>query len=132
MSALISGQEKEYHKCEVLHVPKNLSLGSQFSITWQSLVMPNCDPRDRFFYQYLKLMKDSYSLSVSHTYDRLFHLHTFGCRHLDIYPIFGQLQLFFKCQLILYFPIYTCTCTYFNTEKSKPYWVSQNSILLLY
>ena len=28
----------------------------------QSLVMPNCNPRDRFFDQYLTVMKDSYIL----------------------------------------------------------------------
>ena len=42
----------------------NLSLGSLFGITRQSLVMPNSDPWDRFVDPYLTLMTDSYSNSA--------------------------------------------------------------------
>ena len=48
-----------FHECEVLI--ENLSQGSQFGITRLRRVMPNCDPRDRFVDQYLKLRIDSFS-----------------------------------------------------------------------
>ena len=35
---------------------------SRFGITWQSLVMANCDPRDGNFCLYLTAMKDAYNL----------------------------------------------------------------------
>ena len=44
----------------------NLSLGSLFGITRQSLVMPNSDPWDRFVDPYLTLMTDSYNLHGYH------------------------------------------------------------------
>ena len=44
---------------------KNPSLGITVCHQSASLVMPNCDPQDGFFYPTLTLMIDSYSLSVS-------------------------------------------------------------------
>ena len=41
--------------------------GSLFGITWQSLVKPNSDPRDGFFYPHLTPMKDSYNLMCHKT-----------------------------------------------------------------
>ena len=49
----------------VRHKWTNLSLGSPFGITRQSLVMPNSDPWDRFVHPYLTLMSDSYTLTYS-------------------------------------------------------------------
>ena len=52
-------QEKE-SIISVRHGWTNLSLGSLFGITRQSLVMPNSDPWDRFVHPYLTLMSDYY------------------------------------------------------------------------
>ena len=55
----------------------NLSLGSRFGITRQSLVMPNSDAWDRFVCPYLTLMSDTYSLFQENKsiqiYERLTH-----------------------------------------------------------
>ena len=51
----------------------NLSLGSLFGITRQSLVMPNNDPWDRFVHPYLTLMSDSYMLHPLESYEHLQH-----------------------------------------------------------
>ena len=60
----IGVQEKELIM-SVRYGSKNLSLGSHFGITQQSLVMPNCNPGDRFLDQYLTLMRDSYNLKLN-------------------------------------------------------------------
>ena len=44
----------------------NLSQGSLFGITRQSLVMPNSDPWDRFVDPYFTLMTDSYNIAALH------------------------------------------------------------------
>ena len=54
-------QEKE-STISVRYGWTNLFLGSLFGITWQSLVITNSDPRDRFVFPYLTLMSDSYIL----------------------------------------------------------------------
>ena len=54
-----SVQEKE-SIISVRYGSTNLSLGSLFGITRQSLVTPNSDPWDRFVDPYLTLMSDSY------------------------------------------------------------------------
>ena len=56
-------QEKE-SIISVRYGSTNLSLGSLFGITRQSLVMPNSDPWDRFVDPYLSLMTDSYNLHL--------------------------------------------------------------------
>ena len=56
-----SVQEKE-SIISVRYGSTNLSLGSLFGITRQSLVMPNSDPWDRFVDPYLTLISDSYIL----------------------------------------------------------------------
>ena len=43
-----------------------MSLRSLFGITWQSLVMPNSDPWNRFVLSYLTLMSDFYSTLHGH------------------------------------------------------------------
>ena len=56
--------------------------------------MPNCNLRDRFFYQYLTLMKDSYNVNVC-------DLFTAACTFIQV------IQLFFNKQ-------FTLGCCYFQ------------------
>ena len=51
----MSGVQEKESIMSVKYLSTILSLRSQFGITWQSLVMPNRDPWDRFFYQYMYL-----------------------------------------------------------------------------
>ena len=59
----IGVQEKIYHECEVLILKAVHRV--QFGITQQSLVMTKCNPRDRFFDQYLTLRINSNSLTLN-------------------------------------------------------------------
>ena len=54
----------KYARKRIQHVSVERIYKSLFGITWQSLVMPSNDPRDRIVYPIHKLMIDSYNLCL--------------------------------------------------------------------
>ena len=61
-----SGEQEKGSIIRVRVGKKNPSLGITVCHHSASLMMPNGDPRDRFFYPTLTLMIDSYSLHIVH------------------------------------------------------------------